>query len=201
VGDAPRALDLRERADRKHLEQDVRLAEDLGIRFGDAMGPRTADERQFAPRRECTRELLAKIGAIHRVTGDDIARATGARDPWIDLFTTYLPLLLLFALGANLVVRRADAAFEPDERWLKVGALVVLALIVAAIGTLLAEMWSWPVENARLRNGHISYRAFRLPVRQHRLEVWAIGVVVFGCVVAARHLRRWRTRRTVTGSP
>ena len=191
VGDAPRALDLSRRADRKHLELDVRLAEDLGIRFGDA-----TERTNLAPRRECTEALFATIVESHGVTRADIAGATGARDVGIDLLTVHLPLLLLFALAAALVAPRVERVFEPDERWLRWGVLLVIGMVVAGLAVPVAEMWAWQVETARLRNGHISYRAFRLPVARHRLEVWAVGVLVFGLVAAVRSLR---ARRAVSG--
>jgi hypothetical protein len=190
VNDPPLKLDLRDSAHRKHLEMDVRLAEDLGIRYGDAVGPRVASEENLGPRRECTEALLAKVIDLHGVGHADVMRATGARDMGTDVLTIFVPMLLLFGFAADRISRRVDRAFEPDEQWMKLLALVVLAPVVAGFAAVAADLWAWLVEMTRLRNGHISYRAFRLPTSQHRLTIWTIGMLVFGCVAAARELRR-----------
>jgi hypothetical protein len=191
LDDPPRALDLGRRADRKHLELDVRLAEDLGIRYGDAVGGRVSSEGNLRPRAECTASLLAALPGLHGVKRADVARATGARDPGLDATLVFLPMLVLFGVAASRVTGRVDRAFEPDERWLKLLALVLLAVVVSAVGVVAVELWSWIVESARLRNSHISYRAFRLPVVRHRLACWIGAMIVFACIAAARsHARR-----------
>jgi hypothetical protein len=132
---------------------------------------------------------------VHQVTKRDIASVTGVRDVTIDIITTFLPLILLFSFVTSRIIRRVHAAFEPDEQWMRVLALLVLAPVAAGFGLMAADLWAWLVEIARLRNSHISFRAFRLPTAQHGLTIWLVGVALFGCVAAVHDMTIRRAKR------
>jgi hypothetical protein len=196
TGDRPGELDLRSSVDRRHLEEDVRLAEELGIRHGDALALRTPMEQALDAREECTERLLAAVARRHGVDGEAVARASGARDAWIDFLSVYLPLAALLAVASDAVARRVARAFEPEEWRLQVAAFVVLTPVVAGFAVGLGDLWEWLVEIARLRNPHLSYRAFYLPLAQHPLVAWLSAMAIFAAVAILR-LRRLRRRLDV----
>ena len=190
-GDRPGELDLRSSVDRRHLEQDVRLAEDLGIRHGDAWATELPQQRALEEREACTARLLAGVGRRHGVDGESVARAAGARDVWVDLLAVYLPIALLLALIADRVAVRVARAFEPEEWRLRLAAFAVLTPVVAGFAVAIADQWEWLVEISRLRNDHLSYRAVYLPLARHPTTAWLVAMMIFIGAVALR-LRRVR---------
>ena len=57
-----------------------------------------------------------------------------------------------------------------------------LSLVFAAGCTMFGELWSWVVENYRVGNDHMSYRAQRLPWARHRAGLFAGALIGFlGC--------------------
>ncbi len=65
--------------------------------------------------------------------------------------------------------------------------------VVSLGGVLLGEIWSFTAENFRVGNGHLSYRVNRIPWTQHRLGLFAGGVVLFW-------LLAWLHHRQVSGT-
>lgn len=60
--------------------------------------------------------------------------------------------------------------------------LSVLAPFIGALAAALTPMWAWNVENIRVRDGHISYRAAQLPATRHGWAAWLIATEVFAAV-------------------
>lgn len=185
------------RARRAHLVTDTRLAQDLGIRHADSvigLPPRTMSDWQRAERRCTGLALQAAVRhhAADRVTRAELDGLVGARDWWFDLLAVFLPAGALFAAASRQVARRVAAAGEGDWRMAAV-VLAVLTPMVAGMAVGLAQMWGWTAETLRLRNGHISYRAFQLPASRYGWFVAAVAAVAFA-VVAALEVRRMRRR-------
>jgi hypothetical protein len=67
--------------------------------------------------------------------------------------------------------------------------LLFLSLVMAGLGMMLGEMWSWFVETHRIGNGHTSYRVPRLWCVQHRGALFAGAVIAFW--LAAVATARW----------
>ena len=201
-GDSAFVAGTRDAAHREHLTLDVRLAEELGIRHGDSFKKVVPIAEARARGQWCTDSSLALIRNLHGVGASQISAVTGTRELWIDVTTIFIPMALVLAFASDRVARRVAGAFEPEERWPRLLALIALAPIVAGFGAVAAHLWSWGVDSIRLGDSHLSYRAIRLPIGRHALESWAVGLFIFAAVVAYR----WRSlarlaRRVPNGGP
>lgn len=185
----PRTLDLGRAADREHLRADVQLAWDLAIRFGDVRFRSVpAKERPFIE--QCLSALNDSIMARHDVTRADIARASRARIWWVDIVFVFLPIAALTVLVMDQITRRIRCAFSSADRR---RATITTAFFVALVALVVAgvtQYWAIVIEALRLRNEHVSGRAFVLPSVAHR---WLTLASALGlCLMVAV----WRFRRT-----
>jgi hypothetical protein len=179
-------------ARRAHLIEDVRIAEALGIRHGDAVGGHNGSEWSRQRRESCTTAGLQEIARRHGVTRAEIAAVTGARELWIDLLVVLLPAAALFVAVSRRVVGQLVDGYAPEDRWVLAAVLAVVTPIAAGLALALAQMWGWTVETWRVRDGHISYRVFRLPTSRHGWLLWAIAAALFAGVAMVAVLRRGR---------
>lgn len=190
--DSAGALDLRRDADRKHLELDAAIAEEIGVRYGDSFRGAVSLDETGRKTEQCTNAALARIVKLHGVALSKVQAARGVRKRWLDVFTIFVPLVLLFALAADLITRRIDRGFDPEERVPKILSLAALAPVSGILALMLGQIWEIQVDVFRLRNPHLSYRTFRLPIQAHHLQAWTFAVVLFIAVASLRYraLRR-----------
>lgn len=173
-----------------HLADDVRLVEELAIRFADARGPGEA----WRTRREtCESILFAAVAASHAVDLAAVAAARSALDDRPFDWAVNVPMTLLTMSLALVLVRRVRRRFAADERGLALAAIlagtVVLAVIVVIGGQVVAGL----IETIRVGNGHLSYRASRIPWPHHRgltVVIVAAAVGLASVVEAVRPSRR-----------
>jgi len=77
---------------------------------------------------------------------------------------------------ARLVWRR----FPPAEgRLAGVVATVLISAVFSLAGLLLGELWSIAAETLRVSNGHLSYRADRIPWNHHLPVIFAGCIAIF----------------------
>jgi hypothetical protein len=190
-------------ADPRHLSADAEFAEDLAIRYADThYGLRTPNyvsgEVYDAARNQCMGLLFERIAKEHGVPVGLVSDALGRNRADID-FAVNLPFWLLYCLAAIAVVRLLWSKYPPAEHgWIPgVTMALFLSLVMAALGTMLGEMWSWLAEAYRIGNDHMSYRVPRLWCVQHRTELFAGAVIVFW-LAAAAVARRVRSNGTKT---
>lgn len=197
IGDtSTAAIDVRDGAQRTHLANDVRIAAENAVRFGDSAKVRKVGlEASSRIGFECRDSLYAAIMRQHHVTRNDIHVAARTRNFWIDAALVYFPVgLLYFAVASRMtrsVLRRTPPA---DERWTVWVNLIWVALAGSAIATAVAHFHAWNVEWVRLRNGHLSFRAAYLPTALHPWRAFAGALAIFA--VAA-----WRQLRIVRAHP
>ena len=175
---------------RQHLAEDVRVAQDLGIRHGDSVGGRLWHAPSLQARAACTEASFQQIMRQHHVSREELIAVTGARDPLIDLLLVILPTALLFAIASHATVRRVVAGLDANRKIV----LIVLACITplaAFLGVGFAQIWGVVVEEARLRSNHISYRAAYIPLYVYKEAAWLIAGALFAGV-SARVLRERR---------
>lgn len=170
------------------LAAQVQLAEDLAIRFADAQGetPRWRSNRE-----SCEATLFQRIADERGLSSEGVLQARRSLESRPFDWFVNLPMgVLTIALGwswARVVFRR----FGPDD-WVLAGVAVVVgaaAIAVAIVG--LGQVWASAIEVWRIGNGHLSYRAFRIPWPHHRAATFiiAVGTVI---LVSAIQLRRCR---------
>jgi hypothetical protein len=177
-------------ARRAHLIEDVRVAEDLGIRYGDARGGRVWSDTNRRERAWCTTASLEEIMRLHHVSQAEITAVTGARELWIDLLAVFLPMAALFLVASRQVAKRIIAGYDPEDRVIALAVLGILTPVIAGLALGMADMWGWIVEMLRTRNDHISYRAFQLPTSRHGWLVWGIAMGLFAAIAARELLRK-----------
>jgi hypothetical protein len=135
--------------------------------------------------------LFQIVGRNHGVTEEQIRWHLAHRPTELD-FAVILAFIALYALAATPIVRRfcrRNADHRETSGWVvMVGYTSVIASVV---GVLLGEVWSDLMENIRLGNGHLSFRAERIPWGHHRLGIFIGGVVLFWLLVAYHQRRRF----------
>lgn len=186
-------LDLSRSAEARHLSGDAERAEDLAIRYADARrGPHSGHFEGGAEyglaRDQCMARLFQIVGSNHGVTEEQIRWHLAHRSTELDV-AVILTFMVLYAWGATLIVRRfcrRNADHQETSGW--VVMIVYTSIIASVIGALLGEVWSDLMENIRLGNGHLSYRAERIPWVHHRVGMFVGGVVLFW-LLAAFHRR------------
>jgi hypothetical protein len=77
----------------------------------------------------------------------------------------------------------------PEYRAVARGAVAGLTLVVALIALGVGNFWAFGVEGWRLHNGHVSNRAFFLPIVQHGWIAYGVAVVVCGATAIYRWMR------------
>ncbi|HET6617369.1 MAG TPA: hypothetical protein VFH69_06130 [Gemmatimonadota bacterium] len=192
-------VDMRRPDHRRHIELDVRLAEELGIRYGDSFRGEVALEETHRWREQCTDASLSTISRVHRLGGQEIMLARGARELRIDILAVFLPMALVFALLSDRIARRVDRSFHVEDRWPKLLSLAALTPVVGGLGLMITQLWEWAVEWIRLSDSHLSYRAFRLPGQKHAAMIWVCAMAIFACVAVLRY-RALRFRDPVARS-
>lgn len=184
--DSARPLDLSISADRRHLRTDAQIAEELGIRQGDATRGRESMTARAARREGCTGALFDQIVRLHGVSKSDIAAAALERDWLIDALLVFLPVCALMFGGCVALADRLNGRFADEERATWWVMAILAALVFSLLTMFVGEMWSWLVEMVRNDDMHISFRAFRLPWASHRWLIYAVSVVAFVGVVYGR---------------
>lgn len=178
-----KALNLEQNSNRQHLSDDAEFAEDLAIRYADGTS-QGADARDT-----CMMDLFRVIAKTHKVSPDEVRRALGHRRISFDL-AVILSFAVLYGCGASLCVRLLYRTYRAREDLTTVVIMTTIgALLTSTAGVMFGEVWSGILEALRIGNGHMSYRAARIPWTQHRLGFFVAGVVVF-LLIAAFHRRR-----------
>jgi hypothetical protein len=185
-------LDPSRSADRNHLRIDAEIVNELTVRWGDAHGPHRPDlQRPY--RDECMQALIDTVTARHGVTAAAFHAAERDRPWWFDVVVVFLPMALLAAFVMDWVVRRVCGSFDSDDRRIATVSVVGLTLVVALLTLGVANFWAFGVEGSRLHNGHVSNRAFLIPIVTHGWIAWWTSLAV--CTAAAS-ARFWRTPLT-----
>lgn len=174
---------------RAHLIEDVRVAKDLGIRYADAFAGRMNTPAWGRAQAWCTARSLAEIVRAHQVSRAELADVARARELWIDLLAVFLPMTVLLLIAWRAVVTRVVRDYDPTDRAVTAGVLATLAPLGAGVALVLTQVWGTLVEQLRLRDEHISYRAFELPASRHGWLLWAIALALFAGLGAVELLR------------
>jgi hypothetical protein len=197
----PKSLDIQRFSDRRHLENDALLAEDLAIRYADRVrrsGQIQRGEPYRAAREHCMATLFEAVSRSHQVSGEAVRQAVDHRWVGYDALVL-LPFAVLYAYVAGLVASRIlNSAFGPSLVLTGL-SLVAASVAVGIIGFGVGSLWSGVADSIRVGfTGHISYRLNRIPWRQHPEEMFASCMALFWLVAVASY--RAYTRRPNCGS-
>jgi hypothetical protein len=179
------AVDVRSSRHLRHLIDDVRVAEELGIRYSDATGlaGRPSSAQRGMTLEECNAKLFNAIAHTHSITSADVLHARERLDALRWDPAIHLPLAGFFVLVTFAMARWIRNRFSRDE---KPAAIVATLFVSATIGGLmlaLGHLWGGVVEMIRVGDMHLSYRTARLGWRHYSAEVLAAAVMLFWVVV------------------
>jgi hypothetical protein len=188
----PHSLDTRRFVDRRHLESDALLAEDLAIRYADRVrgkrsGQFQGDAAYRAAREQCMATLFEAVSRSHHVSGEQVHHAVANR--WVSFDAlVLLPYAVLYAFVANGVSYRILRSAFGASLLLTAVSFVAASVAVGIVGFGVGHLWSGIADSIRVGfTGHISYRLNRIPWRQHPREMFAACVALFWVVAAASY--------------
>ncbi len=206
-------LDVNNESHVQHLLEDIRVAEELGMRYGDRMagwhvvetfgivsrhGGLKNRELGRQSRRQCVATLFRAIATTHEVAVSDIERMRPRlADRGFDLPVT-IPVALLLVFAVRRFMRWIKSRFDTDEwaGWAvaTLFASCIIPVVVVAIGL----AWAVVVEIVTLGNEHVGDRARVEGLRANFLVVLGIGIAT---VWIASGITVIRARKALTASP
>lgn len=184
----PPLLDLNDRAHASHLRTDVKVAEELGVRYDDTrLAGGAVLQGQPKTRDECDAKLFREIAALHSIDVQAVLDERELLSSQRPEAVVYLPLVLLYTGIAFAAAGRLSTRFDwSDEKLplLAVGTLVSMCVGAALVGS--GHLWGGLVEMARMGNMHMTYRAHRLGWKEFGPLVFMLGVAIFWALVLLR---------------
>jgi hypothetical protein len=188
-----RPLDLTRREDRAHLRDDAATAESWAIAYADVSPARRESVAAYAQAmNDCMATLFEQVSRVHTVAPDVVREYSRRRNRWFDAMV-FLALGTMYMMAAYAMAGRIARRFPADE-WVA-GAFAILALSLAAglAAVSIGDILSTGAEILRVGNGHLSYRADRLPWRRHRAFVFAAAVGLFWLLSLLRYRDKRKT--------
>lgn len=188
-----------ERTRSAHLLEDVRVARELGIRYADVSAGRMNRPEWRRALEWCTERSLTEIEGAHGASRAELTRVGSTRELWIDLLAVMLPVALLFAAVSRVIVARVFTDYGRDDRRVAAVVMAILTPLAGGVAVAVAQMWGVVVEQLRLRDDHISYRAVDLPADRHGWLLWAIAIALFAGIgtlelLRERPVEEWQRR-------
>lgn len=204
VPDPARRLDLGDAAHVDHALEDLRMADELAIRFGDRMaGWRLTETFGFVSRhggvkdrdrgrqsqQECTTKLADTIALAHGVSVAELDALRprllkrGANLPVV------VPVVVVLLSAIGVFTRKMRGRFEPTEWAGWIGATLLGSLVIPFVVLALGSAWAVVLELLRFGNEHLGHRARFEPFPASLPVLFGIGaaaVWVGSAVVFAR---------------
>jgi hypothetical protein len=173
-------------ANRANLTDDIKIAEELAIRFTDAQGKLNPLAGQRL--RECESRLFAVIAANRGLTVADVIETRKGLSEWRWDSLVHLPLITTYIIAMIAIVQRIHRRFTADEWGAAVVATLATSLALGVSILVIGHLWHGLIEMIRVGNTHMSYRAFRLGWRQYSLHVFLMVVLSCWAMVLASYL-------------
>lgn len=214
VADPARRLDLRESAHVEHALEDLRMADELAIRFGDRKaGWRLTETFGFVSRhgglkdrdagrqahRECMTKLADTIALAHGVSLSELDALRprllerGLNPPVV------VPVVVLLLWTIGRFTRWMRGRFEPDEWAGWVGATLLGSLVIPPVVFFLGSAWAVGLELLRIGNEHLGHRANFVTFPASLPVLFSIGVAAVwlgSAIVSARSRRAGSVQQT-----
>ncbi len=173
-------LHLDRAADREHLRIDAQLAGELGQRLADVHF-RNRPDLGHPIQQRCTNALNDTIARRHRLSRSVVDDARTYRVWWVDFLSVYLPLALVVGFAMDAVTRRICRSCDPDDRTMAILSVMVFVPVTALLGLAVGQIWGFTVEGWYLRNEHVAFRGFLVPIVRHG---WIGGFSLLGLCAA-----------------
>jgi hypothetical protein len=193
--DADGTLDLRDRQQERHLDDDVELATELAVRYADSMHKQLFGYEGHGGlieggrlRDRCMATLLSAIATAHEVPLNRVMQArTRSRRPLAWDASVMLSFLVFYVSISWVIARPISRRFPVDEGWPSLAAPVIASFGVSAAGSQLGGLWGTVMETIRVGNDHLSgYRGSWKPWDEHLVEIYVVGVILFLVTAALR---------------
>jgi hypothetical protein len=217
VVDPALRVDLSDESHVQHLLDDIRVAEELAMRYGDWMaGWRLVEtfgivsrhgglknrELGRQSRQQCVATLFQAIASTHKVAVSDIERIRPRlADRGFDWPVT-IPVAVLLVFAVARFMRWIRNRFEADEWAAWIVATLFASVIVPAAVVALGIAWAAVVEIVRLGNEHVAGRARMDGLRANVVVVLGIGIAavwVASGITAMRKRSAMVRERTASG--
>ena len=155
------------------IEAEIRLGEDIAIRFADAQGYR---ETWRSVRIQCESKLFGELASATKMPLESLRIARSGLDRRGFDWTVNLPMAAFCLMLSLIATRRIRRRFDNDRiaAWL---AVLIVSFFIATLVVLSGQVWAQLVEMMRIGNGHLSYRAERIAWPRHRLEIWMLAFI------------------------
>ena len=168
-------LNLQDAGHRQHLLNDVRVAEELGVRFHDTSLNRGRGRPDWPlTRDDCDATLVESIGrepprhhCRYPAGADAVVPAMGS--------IHVVPLAVLYCVGAFGLSRFIRRRFANDEWGPKIVAALFASMVLSGCVLALGHLWGGAVEMVRVNNMHMTYRADRLGWHGYASSVFLAG--------------------------
>jgi hypothetical protein len=194
--DSVRPLDLIRREDRAHLRDDAATAESWAIAYADVSPARRESAAAYAQAtNDCMTTLFAQVSRVHTVAPDVVREYSRRRNGCFDAMV-FLALGTTYVMAAYTMAGRIASRFPVDEWGAGAFAILALSLAAAFVAVFIGDTLSIAAEILRVGNGHLSYRADRLPWRRHHPFVFAAGVGLFWLLALLRYRDEQKTLKT-----
>jgi hypothetical protein len=143
------------------LSKEAQFAEDLAIRYADAR--RTPPLEGYDQNRvDCMAKVFRVVGDRQGLTAWEVWESLQHRPSGFDL-AQILSFAVLYTLAAYLLGRAVLRRYwGREELWGWAAMTAFLPRAASGAGLPVGEAWCLTMENFRIGNGHLSYRAARL---------------------------------------
>jgi hypothetical protein len=183
-----------ERTIERSLIEQVRIAEELAMRYADARFDSRASHGRL--RSECEAKLFGVVGRDQGVDLAAVERARRQLDAQLWDLPVHLPLAAMFISLTLVLAGKIRRRFPADEKVPAAVATLFISLAIGLVFQVLAHLWDGTVEMTRLGTMHLSYRVERLGLRQHDTTVFVGCVVLFWCAVLYSYRTESHRRRS-----
>ena len=147
--DADSALDLRDRRQQQHLDEDVELATELAVRYADSMHNQLFGYEGHGGlieggrlRDRCMATLLSGIATAHKVPLDRVMEArTRDRRPLAWDASVMLLFAVFYVCISWVIARSISRRFPVQEGWPSLAAPVIASFGISAAGSQLGGLW------------------------------------------------------------
>jgi hypothetical protein len=154
--------------------------------------------------------IFATIAKNHRVSADSVQQAVHDRRLEVDLAVIFSFIVVYYGTVGRAVshwlvakpVSRMPLGLVTgplrssqidllvgESRPVRILMIALAVVILSILGVMLGEIWSGFFEVVRVGNGHLGFRALRIPWGQHRLAIFLAMLSISGCLMSVRYRR------------